>query len=190
MKDTLDREKATLEARLDAVTRTREQLEEESRSTFKLVAAELLNHSRKAMNEEGKTSLGQLLTPLREQIDGLNKELKEYQHKQDVNSQLFGKELEKMVAANKEITQEASISEPVEAMVGMVKMGRAFVIGLPATTRSQQLSVSARARAAIALAESIAEPPPIARTAWILFSRHIFPPTLMSVCLGLGLTRS
>ncbi len=108
VKDTLDREKATLEARLDAVTRTREQLEEESRSTFKLVAAELLNHSRKAMNEEGKTSLGQLLTPLREQIDGLNKELKEYQHKQDVNSQLFGKELEKMVAANKEITQEAS----------------------------------------------------------------------------------
>ena len=108
VKDTLDREKATLEARLDAVTRTREQLEEESRSTFKLVAAELLNHSRKAMNEEGKTSLGQLLTPLREQIDGLNKELKEYQHKQDVNSQLFGQELEKMVAANKEITQEAS----------------------------------------------------------------------------------
>ena len=108
VKDTLDREKATLEARLYAVTRTREQLEEESRSTFKLVAAELLNHSRKAMNEEGKTSLGQLLTPLREQIDGLNKELKEYQHKQDVNSQLFGKELEKMVAANKEITQEAS----------------------------------------------------------------------------------
>ena len=108
VKDTLDREKATLEARLDAVTRTREQLEEESRSTFKLVAAELLNHSRKAMNEEGKTSLGQLLTPLREQIDGLNKELKEYQHKQDVNSQLFGKELEKMVAANKDITQEAS----------------------------------------------------------------------------------
>ena len=108
VKDTLDREKATLEARLYAVTRTREQLEEESRSTFKLVAAELLNHSRKAMNEEGKTSLGQLLTPLREQIDGLNKELKEYQHKQDVNSQLFGKELEKMVAANKEITQEAA----------------------------------------------------------------------------------
>ena len=108
VKDSLDRDKATLQARLDAVTRTREQLEDDAKNTFKLVAAELLNHSRKAMNEEGKASLGQLLTPLKEQIDGLNKELKEYQNKQDLNSQLFGKELEKMVAANKEITQEAT----------------------------------------------------------------------------------
>ena len=108
VKDALDRDKAGLQAKLDAMTRTREQLEEESRSTFKLVAAELLNHSRKAINEEGKASLGVLLTPLKEQIDGLNKELKEYQHKQDVNSQLFGKELQKMVEANKEISQEAT----------------------------------------------------------------------------------
>lgn len=108
IKDSLDRDKATLKAKLDAVTRTREELEAESKQTFKLIAAELLNSNRKAINEEGKMSLGQLLTPLREQIDGLNKELKEYQSKQDLNSQLFGKELEKMVAANKEITQEAS----------------------------------------------------------------------------------
>ena len=74
VKDALDRDKAGLQAKLDAMTRTREQLEEESRSTFKLVAAELLNHSRKAINEEGKASLGVLLTPLKEQIDGLNKE--------------------------------------------------------------------------------------------------------------------
>ncbi len=108
LKDSLDRDKTELQTKLDAVTRTREQLEEESRSTFKLVAAELLNHSRKTMNEEGKLSLGQLLTPLKEQIDGLNKELKQYQEKQDVNTKFFGKELEKMVAANKEITQEAT----------------------------------------------------------------------------------
>lgn len=108
LKDSLDRDKTELQTKLDAVTRTREQLEEESRSTFKLVAAELLNHSRKTMNEEGKQSLGQLLTPLKEQIDGLNKELKQYQEKQDVNTKFFGKELEKMVAANKEITQEAT----------------------------------------------------------------------------------
>jgi DNA recombination protein RmuC len=108
LKDSLDRDKASLQAKLDAVTHTREQLEEDSRNTFKLVAAELLSHSRKAMNEEGKMSLGQLLTPLREQIDGLNKELKEYQHKQDVNSQVFDTQLKNMMAANKKITQEAS----------------------------------------------------------------------------------
>ena len=108
VKDSLDRDKASLEAKLEAVTRTREQLEEESKQTFKLVAAELLTSSRKAMSEEGKTSLGQLLSPLKEQIDGLNKELKQYQEKQDVNTKFFGKELEKMVAANKEITQEAT----------------------------------------------------------------------------------
>lgn len=108
LKDALDRDKTELQTKLDAVTSTRERLEEESRNTFKLVAAELLNHSRKTMNEEGKTSIGQLLTPLKEQIDGLNKELKSYQEKQDVNTKFFGKELEKMVAANKEITQEAT----------------------------------------------------------------------------------
>ena len=108
LKDSLDRDKASLQARLDAVTLTREKLEEESKQTFKVVAAELLSHSRKTMNEEGKQSLDQLLNPLREQINGLNKELKDYQQKQDLNSQLFGKELEKMVAANKEITQEAT----------------------------------------------------------------------------------
>ena len=108
LKDSLDRDKTELQTKLEAVTRTREQLEEESKQTFKLVAAELLTNSRKAMNEEGKTSIGQLLTPLKEQIDGLNKELKTYQEKQDVNTKFFGKELEKMVAANKEITQEAT----------------------------------------------------------------------------------
>ena len=108
LKDSLDRDKTELQTKLEAVTRTREQLEEESKQTFKLVAAELLTNSRKAMNEEGKTSIGQLLTPLKEQIDGLNKELKNYQEKQDVNTKFFGKELEKMVAANKEITQEAT----------------------------------------------------------------------------------
>ena len=108
LKDSLDRDKAALTTRLEAVTRTREQLEEEARGTFKLIASELLNHSRKTMNEEGKTSLGQLLTPLKEQIDGLNKELKQYQEKQDLNTKYFGRELDKMIAANNEITQEAS----------------------------------------------------------------------------------
>ena len=108
LKDSLDRDKTALTTRLEAVTRTREQLEEEARGTFKLIASELLNHSRKTMNEEGKTSLGQLLTPLKEQIDGLNKELKQYQEKQDLNTKYFGRELDKMIAANNEITQEAS----------------------------------------------------------------------------------
>ena len=108
LKDSLDRDKAALTTRLETVTRTREQLEEEARGTFKLIASELLNHSRKTMNEEGKTSLGQLLTPLKEQIDGLNKELKQYQEKQDLNTKYFGRELDKMIAANNEITQEAS----------------------------------------------------------------------------------
>ena len=108
LKDSLDRDKASLQAKLDAVTLTREKLEEESKQTFKVIAAELLSHSRKTMNEEGKQSLDQLLVPLRQQIEGLNKELKEYQQKQDVNTKYFGKELEKMVEANKEITQEAT----------------------------------------------------------------------------------
>lgn len=108
LKDRLDREKAALETKLESVTRTREQLEQESRQAFKLVAGELLDHSRKTMNEEGKLSLGQLLDPLREQIVGLNKELKDYQHKQDVNSELFNKEIEKLRTANKEISQEAT----------------------------------------------------------------------------------
>ena len=97
LKDSLDRDKASLQAKLDAVTLTREKLEQESKQTFKVIAAELLSHSRKTMNEEGKQSLDQLLNPLREQINGLNKELKEYQQKQDVNTKYFGKELEKMV---------------------------------------------------------------------------------------------
>ena len=108
LKERLDREKAALETKLESVTRTREQLEQESRQAFKLVAGELLDHSRKTMNEEGKLSLGQLLDPLREQIVGLNKELKDYQHKQDVNSELFNKEIEKLRTANKEISQEAT----------------------------------------------------------------------------------
>ena len=108
LKDSLDRDKASLQAKLDAVTLTREKLEEESKQTFKVIATELLSHSRKTMNEEGKQSLDQLLVPLRQQIEGLNKELKEYQQKQDVNTKYFGKELEKMVEANKEITQEAT----------------------------------------------------------------------------------
>lgn len=108
IKDALDREKTALATKLENVTRTREQLEDESRQAFKAVASELLDTSRKKMNEEGKTSLDQMLNPLRDQITGLNRELKQYQEKQDVNSQLFNKELEKMVNANKEITQEAS----------------------------------------------------------------------------------
>ena len=108
IKDTLDREKVELATKLENVTRTREQLEQESKQAFKVVASELLDLSRKAMNEEGKESLGQLLTPLREQIIGLNKELKDYQQKQDLNSQLFGKELEKMADANRQISQEAT----------------------------------------------------------------------------------
>jgi len=107
-KDTLDREKATLETKLENLTLTREQMEHESRQAFKVVAGELLDLSRKAMNEEGKQSLGVLLTPLREQITDLNKGLKDYQQKQDVNSQLFGKELEKMADANRQISQEAT----------------------------------------------------------------------------------
>ncbi len=107
-KDALDRDKAALTARLDALTLTREQLEQESRQTFKLIATELLNHSRKAISEEGKLGLDQLLTPLREQINGLNKELKDYQSKQDINTQLFDKQLEKMMEANKLISQEAT----------------------------------------------------------------------------------
>lgn len=108
VKDALDREKTALATKLESVTRTREQLEDESRQAFKAVASELLDAGRKKMNEEGKSSLDQMLTPLRDQITGLNRELKQYQEKQDVNSQLFTKELEKMVTANKEITQEAS----------------------------------------------------------------------------------
>lgn len=108
LKDSLDRDKAALTTKLEAVTSTREQLQEEARGTFKLIATELLNHSRKTMNEEGKVSLDQLLSPLKEQIDGLNKELKQYQEKQDLNAKYFGKELDKMIAANNEITQEAS----------------------------------------------------------------------------------
>ena len=108
LKDTLDREKAALETKLENVTRTREQLEQESRQAFKLVASELLDQSRKTMNEEGKLSLGQLITPLKEQITGLNKELKDYQEKQNVNSALFKSGLEKLAAANKEISQEAT----------------------------------------------------------------------------------
>ncbi|MBR5640097.1 MAG: DNA recombination protein RmuC [Muribaculaceae bacterium] len=107
-KDALDREKAALATKLESVTRTREQLEQDSRQAFKLVAGELLDLSRKAMNEEGKQSLGQLLTPLREQITGLNKELKDYQQKQDLNSQLFDKEIKKMQDANRQISQEAT----------------------------------------------------------------------------------
>lgn len=107
-KDALDREKAALETKLESVTRTREQLEQDSRQAFKLVAGELLNLSRKTMNEEGKESLGQLLEPLREQIVGLNKELKDYQQKQDLNSQLFDKEIKKMQDANRQISQEAT----------------------------------------------------------------------------------
>ena len=107
-KDTLDREKAALATKLESVTRTREQLEQDSRQAFKIVAGELLDLSRKAMNEEGKESLGQLLTPLREQITGLNKELKDYQQKQDLNSQLFDKEIKKMQDANRQISQEAT----------------------------------------------------------------------------------
>ena len=108
IKDSLDRDKAALTTKLEAVTSTREQLQEEARGTFKLIATELLNHSRKTINEEGKVSLDQLLSPLKEQIDGLNKELKQYQEKQDLNAKYFGKELDKMIAANNEITQEAS----------------------------------------------------------------------------------
>ncbi len=107
-KDALDREKASLSTKLEDLTRTREQLEQDSRQAFKLVAGELLDLSRKAMTEEGKASLGQLLTPLREQITGLNKELKDYQQKQDLNSQLFDKELKKMADANRQISQEAT----------------------------------------------------------------------------------
>ena len=107
-KDSIDREKAALETKLESVTRTREQLEQDSRQAFKIVAGELLDLSRKAMNEEGKESLGQLLAPLREQITGLNKELKDYQQKQDLNSQLFDKEIKKMQDANRQISQEAT----------------------------------------------------------------------------------
>ena len=107
-KDTLDREKAALATKLESVTRTREQLEQDSRQAFKIVAGELLDLSRKAMNEEGKESLGQLLTPLREQITGLNKDLKDDQQKQDLNSQLFDKEIKKMQDANRQISQEAT----------------------------------------------------------------------------------
>lgn len=107
-KDALDREKAALATKLESVTRTREQLEQDSRQAFKLVAGELLDLSRKAMNEEGKESLDQLLTPLREQITGLNKELKDYQQKQDLNSQIFDKEIKKMQDANRQISQEAT----------------------------------------------------------------------------------
>lgn len=108
VKDQLDRERTELATRLEALTRTREQLEQESRLAFKAVAGELLDASRKAISEEGKSSLNQLLSPLRDQITGLNRELKQYQDKQDVNSQLFSKELQRLVDANKEITQEAS----------------------------------------------------------------------------------
>ncbi len=107
-KDAIDREKAALATKLESVTRTREQLEHDSRQAFKLVAGELLDLSRKAMNEEGKESLGQLLAPLREQITGLNKELKDYQQKQDLNSQIFDKEIKKMQDANRQISQEAT----------------------------------------------------------------------------------
>lgn len=107
-KDALDREKAALATKLESVTSTREQLEQDSRQAFKLVAGELLDLSRKAMNEEGKESLDQLLTPLREQITGLNKELKDYQQKQDLNSQIFDKEIKKMQDANRQISQEAT----------------------------------------------------------------------------------
>ena len=107
-KDALDREKAALATKLESVTRTREQLEQDSRQAFKIVAGELLDLSRKAMNEEGKESLGQLLAPLREQITGLNKDLKDYQQKQDINSQIFNKEIKKMQDANRQISQEAT----------------------------------------------------------------------------------
>lgn len=107
-KDAIDREKAALATKLESVTRTREQLEQDSRQAFKLVAGELLDLSRKAMNEEGKESLDQLLAPLREQITGLNKELKDYQQKQDLNSQIFDKEIKKMQDANRQISQEAT----------------------------------------------------------------------------------
>lgn len=107
-KDALDREKAALTTKLESVTLTRHELEQDSRQAFKLVAAELLDLSRKAMNEEGKQSLGQLLAPLREQITGLNKELKDYQQKQDINSQLFDREIKKMQEANRQISQEAT----------------------------------------------------------------------------------
>ena len=107
-KDAIDREKAALETKLENVTRTREQMEQESRQAFKIVASELLDLSRKAMTEEGKESIGQLLNPLREQITGLNKDLKDYQQKQDLNSQLFEKELDKMANANRQISEEAT----------------------------------------------------------------------------------
>lgn len=107
-KDAIDREKAALATKLESVTCTREQLEQDSRQAFKLVAGELLDLSRKAMNEEGKESLDQLLAPLREQITGLNKELKDYQQKQDLNSQIFDKEIKKMQDANRQISQEAT----------------------------------------------------------------------------------
>ena len=108
IKDGLDRDKATLETKLENLTATRQRLEQESRQAFSLVASQLLEQSRKTMTEEGKASLSTLLSPLQEQIKGLNKEIKDYQDKQDVNTQLFSKEVQKLVDANKEITQEAT----------------------------------------------------------------------------------
>ena len=86
------------------------------------------------------------------------------------------------------ITHDLSISLPVEAIVGIASTGKALFHATFFSTKSQILSVSASVKAAMALEASIVDPPPIPKTAVILFSLQIFAPLLTVVCLGFGST--
>ena len=87
-----------------------------------------------------------------------------------------------------EMTLQASISEPVAALVSTTATGRASVTHAPPATRGHTSPSAVLAAAATPFAQSMADPPPTARTTSMPFCLQMAAPLFAVVWRGLGST--
>ena len=98
---------ATLAERVEQTAREQQRLQEQSRLVFREVAAQVLADQSKAASKQQADGLAALLTPMREQIDGLRRQMGEYSNRQTEYAASMKQQIKDLNDMNASLGREA-----------------------------------------------------------------------------------
>jgi len=98
---------ATLAERVEQTAREQQRLQEQSRLVFREVAVQVLADQSKAASKQQADGLAALLTPMREQIDGLRRQMGEYSNRQTEYAASMKQQIKDLNDMNASLGREA-----------------------------------------------------------------------------------
>lgn len=98
---------AALGERVEQAAREQQRLQEQSRLVFREVAAQVLADQSKAASKQQADGLAALLTPMREQIDGLRRQMGEYSNRQTEYAASMKQQIKDLNDMNASLGREA-----------------------------------------------------------------------------------